>query len=84
MAGLGYYKAQPHHCVFMKRYTEGGFIILLLYVDDMMIVGNNAKRIVLLEKALSKSFLVKDLGPAKQIYGMKISRDRSKKLIWLS
>jgi len=28
--------------------------------------------------------LVKDLGPAKQISGMKVIRDRSKKLIWLS
>ena len=27
---------------------------------------------------------MKDLGPAKQILGMKISRDRSKKLLWLS
>jgi ATP-binding cassette subfamily B (MDR/TAP) protein 1 len=27
---------------------------------------------------------MKDLGPAKQILGMKISHDRSKKLIWFS
>ena len=78
MTGLGYHKAQPDHCVFMKRYTEGDFIILLLYVDDMLIVGNGTKRIALLKKALSKSFAMKDLGPAKQILGMKISRDRSK------
>ena len=84
MTGLGYHKAQPDHCVFMKRYAEGDFIILLLYVDDMLIVGNGTKRIALLKKALSKSFAMKDLGPAKQILGMKISRDRSKKLLWLS
>ena len=50
----------------------------------MLIVGNGTKRIALLKKALSKSFAMKDLGPAKQILGMKISRDRSKKLLWLS
>ena len=38
----------------------------------------------LLRKALSKSFSMKYLGSAKQILGMKISRDRSKKLLWLS
>jgi ATP-binding cassette subfamily B (MDR/TAP) protein 1 len=27
---------------------------------------------------------MKDLGPAKQILGMKISHDRPKKLLWLS
>jgi len=30
------------------------------------------------------SLLLKDLGPAKQILGMKVIRDHSKKLIWLS
>jgi ATP-binding cassette subfamily B (MDR/TAP) protein 1 len=84
MTELGCRKAQPNHCMFTKRYTEGDFIILLLYVDDMLIVGNGIKRIALLKKALSKSFAMKDLGPAKQILGMKISRDRSKKLCWLS
>jgi ATP-binding cassette subfamily B (MDR/TAP) protein 1 len=70
--------------VFTKRYVEGDFIILLLYVDDMLIIGNGTKRIAFLKKALSKSFAMKDLGLAKQILGMKISRDRSKKLLWLS
>jgi ATP-binding cassette subfamily B (MDR/TAP) protein 1 len=65
MTKLGYRKAQPDHCVFTKRYAEGDFIILLLYVDDMLIVGNGTKRIALLKKALSKSFAMKDLGPAK-------------------
>jgi ATP-binding cassette subfamily B (MDR/TAP) protein 1 len=84
MTKLGYRKAQHDHCVFTKRYAEGDFIILLLYVDDMLIVGNGTKRSALLKKALSKSFAMKDLGPAKQIFCMKISRDRSKKLLWLS
>ena len=84
MTGLGYHKAQPHHCVFMKSYAKGDFIILLLYVDDMLIVGNGTKRIALLKTSLSKSFAMKDLGPSKQILGMMISRDGSKKLLWLS
>jgi len=63
----------------MKKYVEGDFIILLLYVDDMLIVGNSTKRIALLKKALGKSFAMKDLGPAKQILGMRISHDRANK-----
>jgi hypothetical protein len=55
----------------------------LLYVDDILIVGNGTKRIALLQKALSKLFAMKDLGPPKQILGMKNSRNRSKKLLWL-
>jgi len=68
----------------MKKYVEGDFIILLLYVDDMLIVGNNTKRIALLKKALGKLFAMKDLGPTKQILGMRISHDRANKKIWLS
>ena len=79
MTNLGYHNAQADQCVFMKRYVDGDFIILLLYVDDMLIVGNSTKRIALLKKTLSKSFAMKDLGSTKQILGMKIYRDRSEK-----
>ena len=49
-----------------------------------LIVGSNTKRIVSLKNALSKSFAMKDLDPAKQILGMNISRDRKNKKLWLS
>jgi hypothetical protein len=47
----------------------------------MLIDGNGTKRIALRNKLLSKSFSSKDLGLAKKIVGMKISCDRSKKLL---
>ncbi|URD96234.1 Retrotransposon protein [Musa troglodytarum] len=37
-----------------------------------------------LKKELSESFVTKDMGPAKQILGIQISRDRKNKKIWLS
>ena len=58
-------KTQVDHCVFIKRYDEGDFLILLLYVDDMLIVGQDMKKIVSLKKALGKSFAMKGLGLAK-------------------
>jgi hypothetical protein len=70
--------------LFTKRYAEGDFIILLLYIDDMLFVGNGTKSIDLLNKALSKLFAMKDLGPTKQILGIKISCHKSKKLLWIS
>ena len=60
------------------------FIILLLYVDDMLIVGRNSSRIDNLKKQLSKSFAMKDLGPAKQILGIRICRDRKGKKLYMS
>jgi hypothetical protein len=57
--------------------------ILLLYVDDMLIICRDTSKIDRLKRKLSKSFNMKDLGPAKQILGMKISRDRKKGKLWL-
>ena len=52
--------------------------------DDMLVVRQDTKKIVSLTKDLGKLFAMKDLGPAKQILGMHIVRDRTKKLLWLS
>ncbi|GKV11817.1 hypothetical protein SLEP1_g23036 [Rubroshorea leprosula] len=77
-------RTESDHCVYVKRYPDGDFLILLLYVDDMLIVGHDIKKIATLKTNLSKSFSMKDLGPAKQILGLKIFRDRKNKKLWLS
>jgi len=77
-------KTSADHCVFVKNYENGESIILLLYVDDMLIVGKDKAKISALKKALGKSFAMKDLGAVKKILGMKIVRDRSKRMLWMS
>ena len=56
----------------------------MIYVDDMLIVGQNASRIDMLKKQLAMSFAMKDLGPAKEFLGIRIERDRKEKKLWLS
>lgn len=80
----GYKSTSSDHCVFVKKFPDGDFIILLLYVDDMFIVGHDASKIEKLKRELGESFAMKDLGPAKQILGMKITRDRKNGKLWLS
>ena len=75
MADQGYHKTQADHCVFLKKFDVGDFLILLLYVDDMLIVERDRIKIKVLKKALSKSFSMKDMGSARQILGMHIVRD---------
>ncbi len=75
----GYQKTHWDHCVFVKKFDDGDTLILLLYVDDMLIVGRDSKKIEHLKKELSKSFSMNDLGPAKQILGIKITRDKKAK-----
>ena len=84
MVDHNFKKTKNDHCVFIKRYESGDFLILLLYVDDMLIVGQDRNKIAALKKDLGRCFVMKDLGQARQILGMKITRDRPKKLLWLS
>ncbi|RVW34206.1 Retrovirus-related Pol polyprotein from transposon TNT 1-94 [Vitis vinifera] len=84
MGEQGYRKTTSDHCVFVQKFSDDDFVILLLYVDDILIVGRNVSRIDNLKKQLSKSFAMKDLGPVKRILGIRIERDRaSKKLCML-
>ncbi|CAI9764668.1 unnamed protein product [Fraxinus pennsylvanica] len=82
MGEHGYKKTTSDHCVFVRKSSDDDFIILLLYVDDMLIVGRNSSKIDNLKKQLSKSFAMKDLGPTKQILGIRICRDRKGREHW--
>lgn len=77
-------KTTSNHCVFIQKFSYDDFIILLLYVDDMLIVGKSAQRIEKLKQQLSQFFPTKDLGPTKQIFGIQIIRDRKTKKLYLS
>lgn len=82
---LGYNRLSSDYCTYYKRFDgDNDFIILLLYVDDMLVAGPNKDRIQELKAQLAKEFDMKDLGPANKILGMQIHRDRNNRKIWLS
>ena len=68
----GYSKITFDHCVFIKKFSDEDFIILLFYMNDILIIGHDARKIESLKRQLSKSFATKDLGPAKHILGMRL------------
>ena len=84
MMSHGYNITTSDHSVFTIKFFHDDFIILLLYVDDMLIIGHDSSKIDRLKKELSKYFSMNDLGSSKQILGMKISRDRKNRKLWLS
>ena len=59
-------------------------IYLVLYVDDMLLVGNDNLIIKYLKTQLSSKFDMKYLGVANCILGMEIKRDRAKRNLWLN
>ncbi|KAE8706762.1 Retrovirus-related Pol polyprotein from transposon TNT 1-94 [Hibiscus syriacus] len=83
MRSNGFTRCQADHCCYIKRF-ENSFIILLLYVDDMLVAGSDMQEIINLKQKLSKQFAIKDLGAAKQILGMRIKRDTKSGTLILS
>ena len=80
---FGFIKNEDEPCVYKK--TSGSYVtFLILYVDDILIIGNNIPMLKDVKAWLSKCFTMKDLGEAAYILGIKIYRDRSKRLLGLS
>ncbi|KAD2804053.1 hypothetical protein E3N88_37430 [Mikania micrantha] len=60
-------------CVYVKN-TMRGYVILCLYVDDMLIVGTNDKMIKSTKDMLKARFDMKDMGLADVNLGIKFNR----------
>ncbi|KAK8705107.1 hypothetical protein V6N13_048715 [Hibiscus sabdariffa] len=70
-------------CVY-KKFSGSIVSFLILYVDDMLIIGNDIPTLQSVKAWLSSCFSMKDLGEAAYILGVKIYRDRSRRLLGLS
>ncbi|KAG8500580.1 hypothetical protein CXB51_002706 [Gossypium anomalum] len=73
-----------YSCVYFKKNSDSSFVYLLLYVDDMLIATKDKGEIRKVKAQLSEEFEMKDLGPAKNILGMEILRDRKASKLYLS
>ena len=58
--------------LFIRRYDHG-ITILLLYVNDMIITGDDMQGIQDLKHFLSRQFEMKDLGPLNYFLGLEVS-----------
>src|SRR4051812_5140346 len=67
-----------------KKVSGSAISFLILYVDDILLIGNDKEFLNTIKESLKSSFSMKDLGEAAYILGIKIYRDRSRCLIGLS
>ena len=80
---FGFSQNLDEPCVYKK--TSGSAVVfLVLYVDDILLIGNDVSILQSVKIWLSKNFSMIDLGEATYILGIKIYRDRSKRLLGLS
>ncbi|VFQ84487.1 unnamed protein product [Cuscuta campestris] len=67
----------------IKPIGESVIVFLILYVDDILLMGNDVPALTSVKTWLSENFAMKDLGNASYALGIRIYRDRSRKLIGL-
>ncbi|KAK6148066.1 hypothetical protein DH2020_018978 [Rehmannia glutinosa] len=60
-------------CVYHK-FSGSKYIFLVLYVDDLLIMGSSHDTIMETKRMLKRNFDMKDMGTADVILGIKISR----------
>jgi hypothetical protein len=81
--GFGFIKNVEEPCVY-KKVSGSVVVFLVLYVDDILLIGNDIPMMKVVKSSLRKSFSMKDLGEVTYILDIKIYRERSKRLIGLS
>nr|GEV85698.1 putative zinc finger, CCHC-type [Tanacetum cinerariifolium] len=79
---FGFTQNRDEPCVYLKA-SGSNITFLILYVDDILIMGNSIPMLQSVKTYLGKCFAMKDLGEAAYILGIKIYKDRSKRLIGL-
>nr|GEX79318.1 retrotransposon protein, putative, Ty1-copia subclass [Tanacetum cinerariifolium] len=79
---FGFTQNRDEPCVYLKA-SGSNITLLILYVDDILIMGNNIPMLQSVKSYLGRCFVMKDLGEAAYTLGIKIYRDRSRRLIGL-
>ena len=78
----GFIQTFGEACIYKK--VSGSFVVLLiLYVHDILLIGNDTEFLNSIKRYFNKNFSMKELGEAAYILGIKIYRDTSRRLIGL-
>lgn len=69
---FGYTQAHTDHSLFTKA-TGSSFTALIIYVDDIVLIGNSLAEIDHLKTSLSSHFHIQDLGKLNYFLGLEVA-----------
>ena len=72
---IGFVPLKSDTCVYVYN-RDGVKIILTLYVDDLLLTGNNEDAISMVKSKLTQRFKMTDMGEASLVLGIEIKRNR--------
>ena len=84
MVELGFVRTQSDFSLYCKWEKDGVTIYVPIHVDDMLIVSKDSKKIEWFKTEVLKRYKAKDLGEAKYILGIEISRNRADHTLMLT
>ena len=73
---MGYKQSQGDHTLFIKHSTTGKVTILLVYVDDIIVTGDDSTERERLKKGLVQEFEIKELGKLKYFLGIEVAHSK--------
>ncbi|KAA0059995.1 Beta-galactosidase [Cucumis melo var. makuwa] len=72
----GYSQGHSDHTLFTKAFKTGKIAILIVYVDDIVLTGDDQTEISQLKQRMGDEFEIKDLGNLKYFLGMEVARSK--------
>ncbi|WVZ21045.1 hypothetical protein V8G54_008367 [Vigna mungo] len=73
---FGYHQSNSDHTLFIKK-QHGKITAFIIYVDDMIVTGNDPEEQKALQSYLFRKFEMKDLDPLKYFLGIEVSRSKA-------
>ena len=80
---IGFTRCGYDHCCYVLR-KEKDFIIILVYVDDLLHISNSNAMVTEYKENMKKRFSMKDLGKLEYILGMRVIHDKERGKVTLS
>ena len=77
MRSMGYHQSRGDHTIFIKHLGEK-VTTLLVYVNDIVVIGNNEEEQHLLKENLAKEFKIMDLGMLKYFLGIEVAYSKAR------
>ncbi|KZV32268.1 Cysteine-rich RLK (receptor-like protein kinase) 8 [Dorcoceras hygrometricum] len=71
---VGYSRGQNDNSLFVKHSSHGHLTVLIVYVDDIVVTGDDCRKLHDLKLLLAKEFEVKVLGLLRYFLGMEVAQ----------